>query len=36
MQLVEYYSIYSDTIGNVGNVFDPKTVYNAYIGCINM
>ena len=33
MQLVEYYSIYSDTIGNV---FDPKTVYNAYIGCINM
>ena len=33
MQLVEYCSIYSDTIGND---LDPKTVCSVDIGCINM
>ena len=33
MQLVEYYSIYRDAIGND---LDPKAVYIVDIGCINM
>ena len=33
MQLVDYYSIYRDTIGND---LAPKTVYIIDIGCSNM
>ena len=33
MQLVEYYNIYSDTLGSD---LDPKTVHSVDIDCINM
>ena len=33
MQLVEYYSIYNDTIGND---HDPKTMYSVDMSCIDM